>query len=68
MRKRYFPNPVPDSFYTGDATQHPQAGLLQDYYAWEWSDALLVVLDPYWFTQRQRGQSDNLKRTLGEGQ
>ena len=31
MRKRYFPNPVPDSFYTGDAMQYPGAGLLQDY-------------------------------------
>jgi hypothetical protein len=68
MRKRYFPNPVPDSFYTGDATKHPQAGLLQDYYAWEWGDALFVVLDPFWFTQKRRGQSDNWKRTLGTEQ
>ena len=68
MRKRYFPNPVPDSFYTGNATKHPQAGLLQDYYAWEWGDALFVVLDPFWFTQKQRGQSDNWKRTLGAEQ
>ena len=22
-------------------------GLLEDYYAWEWGDALFVVLDPY---------------------
>jgi hypothetical protein len=65
MRKRYFPNPVPDGFYTGDAMRHPQAGLLQDYYAWEWGDALFLVLDPFWFAQRQRGQSDNWKRTLG---
>jgi hypothetical protein len=68
MRKRYFPNPIPDGFYAGDATQHPQAGLLQDYYAWESGDALFVVLDPYWFTQRGRGQRDNWKRTLGEEQ
>jgi hypothetical protein len=65
MRKRYFPNPVPDSFYTGDAMQHAQAGLLQNYYSWEWGDALFVVLDPFWFTQRQRGQNDNWQRTLG---
>jgi predicted phosphodiesterase len=65
MRKRYFPNPAPDSFYSGNAAEHPQAGLLQDYYAWEWGDALFVVLDPFWFTQKQRGQSDNWKRTLG---
>ncbi|MCY2992499.1 MAG: metallophosphoesterase [Planctomycetota bacterium] len=68
MRKRYFPNPVPDNFYTGNATNHPEAGLLQDYYAWEWGDALFVVLDPFWFTQQQRGQNDNWKRTLGAEQ
>ena len=33
MRKRHFPNSVPDNFYTGNATKHPVAGLLQDYYA-----------------------------------
>ena len=68
MRKLYFPNPVPDSFYTGSKTKHPEAGLLQDYYAWEWGDALFVVLDPFWFTQKRRGRGDNWKRTLGEEQ
>ncbi len=68
IRTRYFPNPVPDGFYTGDATKHPQAGLLQDYYAWEWGDALFVVLDPFWFTQGYRGQGDNWSRTLGAEQ
>jgi predicted phosphodiesterase len=68
MRKRYFPNPFPDGFYTGNAAKHPQAGLLQDYYAWQWGDALFVVLDPYWFTQKQRGMSDNWKHTLGREQ
>ncbi len=63
MRKRYFPNPVPDAFYTGDGMQYPGAGLLQDYYAWEWGDALFLVLDPFWFTQRQRGQDGNWQRT-----
>ncbi len=64
-RKRYFPNPVPDGFYTGDTARHPQADLLQDYYAWQWGEALFVVLDPYWFAQRERGRSDNWCRTLG---
>ena len=68
MRKRYFPNPVPDGFYTGNATKDGAAGLLQDYYAWEWGDALFVALDPFWFTLRQRGRDDNWTRTLGEGQ
>lgn len=68
MRKRYFPNPVPDDFFTGNKTPHPEAGLLQDYYAWEWGDALFIVLDPFWFTRTQRGQGDNWKRTLGRDQ
>jgi predicted phosphodiesterase len=68
MRKRYFPNPIPDSFYSGNGTKHPEAGLLQDYYAWEWGDALFVVLDPFWFTQKQRGRSDNWNHTLGAEQ
>ena len=68
MRKRYFPNPLPDGFYSGNGRKHPQAGLLQDYYAWEWGDALFVVLDPFWFAEKQRGRSDNWKRTLGAGQ
>lgn len=65
MRKRYFPNPIPDLFYTGNATKHPEAGLLQNCCAWEWGEALFVVLDPYWFTQRQGGGNDLWGRTLG---
>lgn len=68
MRKRYFPNPIPDGFFSGNAARHPKAGLLEDYYAWQWGDALLVVLDPFWFAEKQRGQNDNWKRTLGERQ
>jgi len=68
MRKRYFPNPVPDRFYTGDVTKHPAAGLLADYYAWQWGDALFVVLDPFWNTQQPRGARDNWSRTLGREQ
>jgi len=68
MRKRYFPNPVPDEFFTGNANKHPEAGLLQDYYAWQWGDAQFIVLDPFWFTQQQRGRKDNWSRTLGTNQ
>ena len=67
-RKQFFPNPVPSGFYSGNEKKHPQAGLLQDYYAWEWGDALFIVLDPFWYTQKQRGQHDNWKHTLGEDQ
>ena len=66
--KKFFPNPVPDNFFSGNATKHPEAGLLQDYYAWEWGDAQFIALDPFWYTQRTRGQRDNWKRTLGTEQ
>ena len=55
MRKRYFPNPVPDAFYTGDSVPQPHYGLPQDYYAWQWGDALFVVLDPFRYSTRRRG-------------
>ena len=68
MRKRYFPNPVPNAFFTGNSNKHPEAGLLQDYYAWQWGDAQFIVLDPFWFSQQQRGHKDNWSRTLGTNQ
>jgi hypothetical protein len=68
MREYYFPNPVPDSFYTGNRQTSAAGGLLQDYYAWTWGDALFVVLDPYWYTTEKRGDSDNWAWTLGERQ
>jgi len=68
IRKHYYPNPTPDKFYSGDTFQHPQLGLLQDYYAWEWGDALFVVLDPFWFAQKPHGRGDIWKRSLGQEQ
>jgi len=65
-RKRFFPNPVPDEFYAGSATPHPRAGLLQNYYSFEWGDALFLVLDPFWYTASKRG--DSWSRTLGREQ
>ena len=47
-RNRYFPMPAPDGFYTGDTETFKGIGLLRDYYAWTWGDALFVVLDNYW--------------------
>ena len=47
-REKYFPQPAPDGFYSGDEVTVPFIGLLRDYYAWTWGDALLVVIDPYW--------------------
>jgi hypothetical protein len=68
-RKQYFPNPEPDGFYTGDAVTKESGGLLQDYYSWQWGDALFVVLDPYWFTTaKPGGRVDGWGWTLGEVQ
>lgn len=69
MRTSLFPNPMPDMFYTGNSTPIDSLGSLQNYYAWEWGDALFIVLDPYWFTPPTRGNTTNLwNPTLGTEQ
>ena len=68
QRKRYFSNPVPDRFYTGNTGTNLHAGQLQDYYAWEWGDALFVVLDPYWYSRGNKGGSAPWNMTLGKTQ
>ena len=69
MRKKYFPNPMPDSFYSGNKAAAGNIGLLQDYYAWEWGDALFIVLDPFWYTRSRPNQSnDGWDWTLGTEQ
>ena len=49
-RQLLYPNPFPDTFYSGNSTVLPFVGLRENYYAWQWGDALFVVLDPYWNT------------------
>lgn len=66
MRKNYFPNPIPNEFYTGNNDKHRTLGHLEDYYAWEWGDALFIVLDPFWYTTNRRG--NQWSKTLGEQQ
>lgn len=67
MRTRLFPNPVPDAFYTGNASRGSGGRLLEDYYAWRWGDALLIVLDPFWYSIRPGGD-DGWGWTLGPEQ
>lgn len=67
MRKKYFPNPEPGGIYSGNTTALDGAGLLQDYFAWQWGDAQFIVLDPFWFTTK-RGGDDTWSMTLGEAQ
>ncbi|HLN19448.1 MAG TPA: metallophosphoesterase [Bacteroidales bacterium] len=54
-RKLYYSNPVPDSFYSGNTTSEPDFGLRQNYYAWQWGDALFVVIDPFWYSMIKTG-------------
>jgi uncharacterized repeat protein (TIGR02543 family) len=52
-QKKYYLNPVPDPFYTGDTDTYSYLSgdhLKQDYYAWTWGEALFVVIDPFWYT------------------
>jgi hypothetical protein len=68
-RKKYYPNPYPDGFYSGDTSEQPFAGQRESYYAWEWGDALFVVLDPYYWTPENPKQSGDLwDYTLGTEQ
>lgn len=68
-RKKYFSCPEPNDFYTGNAKPHPAAGLMQDYYAWEWGNALFVTLDPFWFGEKDPHDTDDIwSRTLGRDQ
>lgn len=69
LRKKYFPNPMPDAFYAGNTSRHPQSGLLENYFAWTWGDALFVVLDPYRYSLRSGGRnSDGWAWSLGREQ
>ena len=52
-RKLYCPSPITDGFYSGnDDTLAAINGdhLREDYYAWEWGNALFVVIDPFQYT------------------
>ncbi len=68
LRKTYFPNPRPDGFYTGESRGEKGIGQLENYYAWEWGDALLVVLDPFWYSGKPGRGGDNWYVTLGAEQ
>ena len=47
-RNSLYPQPAPDSFYSGDTSTVQYIGALRDYFAFTWGDALFVVLDQYW--------------------
>ena len=67
-RKLIYPLPTPDDFYTGNTQLEDFVGLRENYYAWEWGDALFVILDPYWYTTTQaarRRHRARQRRQLG---
>lgn len=67
-RQKYFLNPAPNGFYTGDETVHPFVGKRENYYAWTWGDALFIVIDPYWYTSPKPDAKNGWRWTLGKTQ
>ena len=67
MRRQFFANPVPGGIYLGNDRPEPALGLPENYFAFEWGDALFVGLDPYWFT-RTKPRDDGWGWTLGARQ
>ncbi len=67
-RQKYFLNPKPNTFYTGDTTMQKFIGQRGNYYAWEWGDALFIVLDPYWYTKVKPDSLNGWRWSLGKTQ
>jgi len=67
-RQKYFLNPIPNAFYSGDTIHHPYVGQRENYYSWTWGDAQFVVLDPYWYTSPKPDSLHGWNWTLGKTQ
>jgi len=69
-RAAYFPCPIPGRFYSGSTVAEPDfAGPRDSYYSFNWGNALLVVLDPFWDTSSKPSQArDVWGWTLGTNQ
>jgi len=69
-RELYYPCPIPGGFYSGATnTDAYQQGPRDGYYAFEWGDALFVVLDPFWYSNQGVSKSkDPWAWTLGTNQ
>lgn len=64
-RKEYYPNPVPDDFYSGNTEVESLVGQPENYYAYTWGDALYVMIDPYRYTTTNPEGSSMWDWTLG---
>jgi hypothetical protein len=69
-RELYYACPIPGGFYSGATNndyymQEPRDG----YYAFEWGDALFIMIDPFWYSdQGVAKSSDPWQWTLGTNQ
>jgi hypothetical protein len=74
--KKYAPPPLPDGFYSGNETPHPEIGLPGDYFAFRVGDLRVRCLDPYLFSMTRPhnghgetgGSRDNWDWSLGDAQ
>jgi hypothetical protein len=62
MRNKYFPNPAPNEFYTGNPNDPPPGEYFRNYYAWEWGNSLFVALDPFAYSPNGHGWNTSLGR------
>ncbi|MEI8115622.1 MAG: T9SS type A sorting domain-containing protein [Bacteroidia bacterium] len=68
-RKFYYPNPVPNSFYSGNNEEEPFGmGKPENYYAFTWGDVLFVVLDVYRYQNVNSAKPQKWDWTLGKTQ
>lgn len=74
-RKLLYPNPAPDDFYSGCEETSAYVGWPENYYSFQWGDALFVMLDPYRYTTSKPhgaggspGSGDNWDWTYGFAQ
>lgn len=68
-RKKYFPNPYPDGFYSGNSANESYGiGHPENYYAWTWGDALFVVLDVYRYQSQSTSKPGGWDWTIGTDQ
>ncbi len=67
-RHLYYPNPFPDDFYSG-CMEKFNDNYIENYYSWEWGDALFIVIDPYRYAlEKPKRNNDPWAFTLGEVQ
>jgi hypothetical protein len=65
-RKYYYPNPFPNSFYSGNTDDEPYGiGNPENYYAFTWGDALFVVIDAYRYQNPLSDKPQNWDWSLG---